>query len=146
MADYFHNRQIPFGFNPASETEDRRREDFDLYTGSPENPLLWELKMDWLAGITGNYFFERKSIFNTKAQKFLVARPWITVFDTEQVRAFYEAKLANPTWDEGRSQWQKYLYKHVSGGDQADNEGVLVPCREADGFGRRLWDVARFLN
>src|SRR5438876_118847 len=69
VADYFHNKQIPFGFNPFSETADPRREDFDLYTGQPEEAILWEVKMDWASALTGNIFVEEKTLRNTQAHK-----------------------------------------------------------------------------
>lgn len=100
--------------------------------------------MDWMAGITGNLFLEGKTLRNTKAQKFIIARPWITVFDTAQLRAFYDAK--NRLRRDDGTFAEQYHYKHVQGGDQANNEGVIVPCREANQFGKPLWEVGRELT
>jgi hypothetical protein len=97
-----------------------------------------------MAGLTGNYFFERRALYNTKADKFIVARPWITVFDTKQVRDFFEAKNRVARGDGTFA--EQYYFKHVIGGDQATNEGVLVSCKEADQFGRRIWEVAKELT
>lgn len=144
VADYFHNRGIPFGFNPYTGTDDPRRADFDLYTGQPEDATLWEAKMDWLSGITGNYFIEGKSLENTKAQKFIIARPWITVFHTDQLRALYNAK--NRVRRDDGTFAEQYHYKHVQGGDQASNEGVIVPCKEANQFGKPLWEAVKTLT
>ena len=106
--------------------------------------MFWEAKMDWMAGITGNYFIEGKSLRDTKADKFIIARPWITVFDTAQLIALYNAK--NRVRRSDGSMGEQYHYKHVSGGDQEQNEGVLVPCKEANQFGQPIWDAVRTLT
>ena len=51
--------------------------------------------MDGLAGLTGNYFFKKKSIFNTKSQKFLVARPWINRTNPPRQRAMVRLASAH---------------------------------------------------
>jgi hypothetical protein len=112
IGSYFHSRNIPFGFNPFTGTEDPRREDYDLYTGHPDEPLLWEVKMDWQSGLTGNVFVEEKSLFNSRAQKMAVGRLFIDVFDIDHLRGMYKAKAGKLD-----------LYRHVIGGDQSGNHG-----------------------
>lgn len=143
IADYFYNRQIPFGFNPATGTDDPTREDYDIYAGPQGKETFFEVKMDFLSAITSNYFLEGKTLRNTKADKFIIARPWITVFDTERLREFYNAK--NRVHREDGSFAEQYQYRHVVGGDQADNEGVIVPCKEANQFGKPLWEATKEL-
>lgn len=144
VADFLNYRQIPFGFNPYTGTDDPRREDYDIYAGPKNAETFYEVKMDWLAALSGNFFFEKKAIYNTKADKFIVARPWITVFDTQRIREFFEAKNRVRRLDGTYS--EQPLYKHVQGGDQAGNEGVLVPCKEANQFGKPLWEAVRELT
>jgi len=135
MADHFHNRQIPFGFNQFSETEDPRREDFDIYTGQPHNPLLWEIKMDWLSAITGNLFVEEKTLNNTKAHKIAYGRLFIDVFDTDRLRQMYEA------FDHG-----VYKYRHVIGGDQANNRGMLLGWKDCKDNSKPFWLAVKELT
>jgi hypothetical protein len=76
---------------------------------------LLEAKMDWMSGLTGNLFVEEKTLRNTKANKMLYARLILNLFDTERLREMYKAQ--------GHG---LYRYKHVTGGDQADNRGMLL--------------------
>jgi hypothetical protein len=143
-ADHFHKLNIPFGFNPHSETDNPHREDFDLYTGQPEAPLLWEFKMDWLSAITGNVFVEEKALRNTLAHKIAVARLFIDVFDADRLRQLYEAKNRVRRADGGFS--EQYLYKHLVGGDQANNIGMLLDWKTVKANSEPFWLVSKQLR
>jgi hypothetical protein len=143
-ADHFHNLNIPFGFNPHSETDNPHREDFDLYTGQPEDPLLWEFKMDWLSAITGNVFVEEKTLRNTKAHKVAIGRLFIDVFDTAKLIELYNAK--NRTRRPDGSFSETYLYKHLVGGDQANNRGMLLDWKTVKENSTPFWVVSKSLK
>lgn len=144
-ADHFHQKGIPFGFNHFFETEDPRREDFDIYTGQPEdNPLLWEFKMDWMSAITGNVFIEEKTLRNTKAHKMAIGRLFIDVFDTQRLIELYSLKNRIPRGDGTFS--EQYVYKHLIGGDQANNRGMLLDWKTIKANSTPFWVVSKQLK
>ena len=68
-----------------------------------------------MSALTGNIFVEEKTLQNTKADKMVFARLFLNVFDTERLKAMYA--------EQGHG---IYRYKHVVGGDQANNRGMLL--------------------
>ncbi|SRR5579883_1043358 len=146
IANDFHARGIPVGFNPASGTEDPTREDYDLYTGLPGAATFWEVKMDWMSGLTGRTFIEEKTLRNTKASKMIVGRLMLDVFDVQRLREMFDERLQTPVYDERKSIWLMTRYKHVIGGDQADNMGMLLDWRDVKANSRPLWAVTKELK
>ena len=143
-ADHFHKLQVPFGFNPYSETQDPRREDFDLYTGQPQDPLLWEFKMDWLSAITGNVFIEEKTLRNTKADKMAIGRLYIDVFETAKLKELFNAKNRIRRPDGTYS--EQFVHKHLVGGDQVTNMGMLLDWKTCKEHSKPFWLVSRELT
>jgi len=136
---------LPVGYNPASGTDDPTREDYDLYVGEPNNnPLLVETKMDWQSGITGRTFVEEKTLRNTKAHKVIIGRLLLDVFDTKTLIALYDAKSKTRRYD--GSSFDQYVYKHVSGGDQANNMGMLLDWKACKEHSTPFWRVAKNLR
>ena len=136
IADYWHSIGIPFGFNPYSGTDDPRREDYDLYLGQPEAATLFEAKMDWGSGITGNIFVEEKALANTKASKIVYGRLLIDVFDRTRLVEMYNARCQG-----------MHVYKHViTGGDQAHNPGMLLNWKDCKANSQPLWAVTKQLR
>ena len=136
IVQHIYERGIPVGFNPFSGTEDPRREDFDIYIGHPsDSPLLVEAKMDWGSGLSGNIFVEEKTLNNTKSHKVAFGRLIIEVFDTDQLRELYMARNG-----------KIYAYRHVSGGDQADNRGMLLDWRACKQYSQPFWQFVKQLN
>jgi hypothetical protein len=68
-----------------------------------------------MSALTGNIFVEEKTLANTKADKIVYARLFLNVFETERLKAMYTTQARG-----------MYQYKHVTGGDQADNRGMLL--------------------
>jgi hypothetical protein len=103
-----------------------------LYVSEPDNnPLLVETKMDWQSGITGRIFVEEKTLRNTKAHKVIIGRLILDTFDTKTLIALYDAREKIKRLD--GSYFEQYVYKHVNGGDQPDNKGMLLDwkvCKE----------------
>jgi hypothetical protein len=62
-------------------------------------------------------------------------RLFIDVFDTDRLRAMYNAKAH-----------EIYLHKHVVGGDQADNRGMLLPYQAIRDNSQPLWRATRELT
>ena len=91
--------------------------------------------MDWMSGLTGNLFVERKALYNTKADKILYGRIFLTVFETERLRAMYEAQSNG-----------MYMYRHVIGGDQANNRGMLLKFDDLKGTSQPWYAVRNKLN
>jgi hypothetical protein len=145
IASHLHNLGLPVGYNPASGTDDPSREDYDLYVGQPDNsPLLVETKMDWQSGITGRIFVEEKTLRNTKASKFIVGRLLLDVFDTKTLIALYDAKDRIRNLDGGY--FEQYVYKHTTGGDQANNMGMLLDWKVCKEHSTPFWRVAKELT
>lgn len=136
IANHLAQKQIPFGFNPFSKTDDARREEYDIYIGQPENdPILLEVKLDWLSAITGNLFIEEKTLRNTHAHKIAYGRLFIDVFDTEKLRQMYALRNS-----------QFYAYKHVIGGDQPDNRGMLLDWKACKANSQPFWLATKQLT
>ena len=144
IADSLHYRNIPFGFNPYTGTEDPRREDYDFYIGQPGAEAFWEAKMDWVSAFSKNLFIEEKTLRNTKADKFAIGLLYVHTFDTKELVDLYNAKQkvrrADGTFAE------QYLYKHVAGGDQAGNMGMLLPREVTKTVGQPFWKATRELT
>ena len=135
IADDLHFHQIPFGFNPFTGTEDPRRQDYDLYTGQPDEATLFELKMDWQSGITGNIFVEEKALYNSKADKFVYGRLFLDVFDRQRLIEMYQAR------EQGM-----HVYKRVTGGDQAHNSGMILNWRAVKENSIPYWAMRKQLT
>jgi hypothetical protein len=73
------------------------------------------MKMDWQSGITGNIFCEEKALYNSKADKFIYGRLFLDVFDRQRLLEMYQARAQG-----------MHVYKHVTGGDQTHNPGMLL--------------------
>jgi len=84
--------------------------------------------MDWQSGITGNIFVEEKTLNNTKAQKITFGRLFIDVFETDRLRAMYAAQNG-----------KLFAYKHVIGGDQVNNRGMLLDWRACKDNSKPFW-------
>ena len=108
------------------------------------DPLLLEVKMDWASGITGRTFIEEKSLRNTKAHKFVIGRLILDVFDTKTLLALYDAKSTIRNID--GSSFQQYVFKHVSGGDQPGNTGMLLDWKACKEHSTPFWRVAKELT
>jgi hypothetical protein len=91
--------------------------------------------MDWMSAFTKNIFIEEKTLHNTKAQKMAIGLLYVHTFDVEKLRELYEARKAGI-----------YLYKHVVGGDQADNRGMLLPREITKTEGQPFWLATRELT
>jgi len=91
--------------------------------------------MDWTSAISGNIFVEEKTLNNTKAQKMAFGRLFIDVFDTDTLRQLYGARNGGV-----------YAYKHVSGGDQADNRGMLLDWRACRQYSQPFWQFVKQLK
>jgi hypothetical protein len=83
--------------------------------------------MDWQSGITGRVFIEEKTLRNTKASKIVTGRLLLDVFDVERLKVLYNAKDRTPRRDGTFA--EQYRFKHLVGGDQADNRGMLLDWR-----------------
>jgi hypothetical protein len=100
--------------------------------------------MDWMSAFTKNIFIEEKTLRNTQAHKFAIGLLYIHTFDTAQLRELYNAKQRVRRQDGTFS--EQYLYKHVVGGDQADNVGMLLPREITKTIGQPFWMVVRELT
>jgi hypothetical protein len=106
----------PAGYNPASGTEDPRREDYDLYAGPQGQETFFEAKMDWQSGITGRVFVEEKTLRNTKADKVIIGRLLLDVFEPLAKTALsvlykLSSPRACPCFPPGRR--RSPFYKHL---------------------------------
>lgn len=137
IAASLHYRNIPFGFNPYTGTEDPRREDYDFYTGQPGTETFWAAKMDWMSCFTKNLFIEERTLRNTKADKFAIGLLYVHTFDTKELPDLYNVKQKVRCTDGTFA--EQYLYKHVAGGDQAANMGTLLPREVAKTVGQPFW-------
>lgn len=91
--------------------------------------------MDWGSALSGNIFVEQKTLNNTKASKMAFGRLFIDVFDTDKLRDMYQARNA-----------KLYVYKHVIGGDQADNRGMLLDWRASKENSQPFWLLTKQLT
>jgi len=145
IVQHLYSQGIPVGFNPFSGTEDPRREDFDIYVGQPEdNPLLLEVKMDWGSAFTGNIFVEEKAIRNSKAHKFVYGRLFLNVFDRQHLLEMYHAKQRTRRAD--GSYMERDLYRHLTGGDQASNRGMLLDWKTVKANSQPFWVLSKQLS
>jgi hypothetical protein len=99
--------------------------------------------MDWLSGITGNTFIEEKTLRNTKAHKMIVGRLLLDSFDMAHLREQYNAKNRVSRGDGTFA--EQYRYKHLCGGDQADNRGMLLDWRTVKAESQPFWLTTREL-
>ncbi len=90
--------------------------------------------MDWASAVTGNIFVEGKTLNNTKASKMAFGRLFIDVFDTDKLRDMYMARNG-----------KLYAYKHIIGGDQANNRGMLLDWRTCKENSQPLWIAVKQL-
>ena len=91
--------------------------------------------MDWASAITGSLFVEEKTLNNTKASKMAFGRLFIDVFDTDTLRQMYIARNG-----------KLYAYKHIIGGDQADNRGMLLDWRACKENSQPFWQLTKQLT
>jgi hypothetical protein len=100
--------------------------------------------MDWVSAFSKNLFIEEKTLRNTKADKFAIGLLYIHTFDTKELIDLYNAKQkvrrADGTFAE------QYLYKHVAGGDQAGNIGMLLPREITKTIGQPFWLATKQLT
>jgi hypothetical protein len=100
--------------------------------------------MDWQSGITGRVFIEEKTLRNTKASKVVIGRLLLDVFDVERLKALYNAKDRISRGDGTFA--EQYRFKHLVGGDQADNRGMLLDWRVCKENSQPFWLVAKQLT
>lgn len=135
IVSHFHSLGIPVGYNPASGTDDPSREDYDVYAGPQGQETFFEAKLDWASAFTGNIFVEEKSLRNSKADKFIYGRLLLNVFDRLRLLEMYEAR-----------EHGVHLFRHVVGGDQANNRGMLLPYKAVKENSQPLWMATRELT
>ena len=100
--------------------------------------------MDWQSGITGRVFVEEKTLRNTKASKVVIGRLVLDTFDTKSLIALYDAKSRIRNLD--GSSFEQYVFKHVSGGDQQGNMGMLLDWKACKEHSTQFWRVAKELT
>ncbi len=135
---------MPVGYNPHTGTDDPRREDYDLYAGPQGTETFFEVKMDWMSGLTGRTFIEEKTLRNTKAGKMIVGRLLLDVFEMERLKALYNAKNRVQRGDGSFA--EQYVHRHVAGGDQPGNMGMLLDWRTAKAESQPFWLATRELT
>jgi hypothetical protein len=111
------------------------RQAYDVGIGFPED--VWQLtdvKVDWETQRTGNIFVEYNALLHTRSQTFVyfILRPdgiYISCLPVQKLWEAYHLKDELPRGD--GTFYEQYRYKHVHGGDQADNQGILLPTSVA---------------
>ena len=100
--------------------------------------------MDWMSAFTKNIFIEEKTLRNTKAEKFAIGLLYVHTFDTAKLLELYNSmqrvRRADGTFAE------QYVYKHVAGGDQAGNMGILLPREITKTIGQPFWLATKQLT
>jgi hypothetical protein len=71
----------------------------------------------------------------------IVGRLLLDVFDVEHLRTLYNAKTRIARGDGSFA--EQYLYKHVTGGDQANNMGMLLDWRACKENSTPFWVAAK---
>ncbi len=144
LVNHFDQRGYPVGYNPYSGTEDPRREDYDFYVGAHGQEVLFEAKMDFQSAFTSNVFIEEKTLRNTKAHKMVIGRLILDTFDIPHLIELYNAK--NRTRRPDGTFAEQYVHKHLCGGDQANNRGMLLDWKTCKENSRPLWLETRELK
>lgn len=134
VLDFLQSKKLPAFLNPATD-DLQQLQAYDIAIGYEDD--IWDLidvKCDHQAYESGNLFIEKASLDHTSASTFIycVLRPdglyfsWLPVVALKNA---YDAKNEARRGD--GSTYQQYTYKHVQGGDQATNEGILLPTQQA---------------
>ena len=100
--------------------------------------------MDWGSAFTGNIFVEEKSIKNSQAHKFVYGRLFLDVFDRQRLLEMYHAKQRTRRAD--GSFMETDLYRHLTGGDQASNRGMLLDWKTVKANSQPFWVLSKQLT
>lgn len=91
--------------------------------------------MDWQSAISGNIFVEEKALRNTKSDKIAYGRLFIDVFERERLIEMYNRKAGKLP-----------AFRHVVGGDQAGNMGILLDWRACKDNSKPFWLATKELT
>jgi hypothetical protein len=144
LVNQLYQLQIPVGYNPYSNSNDPRREDYDFYAGPQGSEMFFEAKMDFQSAFTGRIFVEEKAIRNSKAHKFVYGRLFLDVFDRQHLLEMYHAKQRTRRAD--GSYMERDLYRHLTGGDQVSNRGMLLDWKTVKANSQPFWLVIKQLK
>lgn len=116
------------------------RQAYDVGIGFPELPFGYvDVKCDWEAQHSGNIFVEGKSLLHTSSETFayFVIRPDGIFINCLPVLSLKQAFVAEENVNRGDGTFMtRKKYRHVTGGDQADNLGILLPSQDALRLGK----------
>ena len=100
--------------------------------------------MDWGSAFSGNIFVEEKALKNSRAHKFVYGRLFLDVFDRQHLLEMYHAKQRTRRPD--GSYMETDLYRHLTGGDQANNRGMLLTWKDVKDNSIPFWVVTKQLK
>ena len=100
--------------------------------------------MDWGSAFSGNIFVEEKALINSQAHKFVYGRLYLDVFDRQHLLEMYHAKQRTRRPDGTFS--ESYKYKHLVGGDQATNMGMLLDWKACKENSQPFWLLSKSLT
>jgi hypothetical protein len=145
LVEYFNARGIPAHVNDAPEEDRAGRASHDIVVAGEG----WDVKTDWIAGVTKRIFVERSSLEHTQSYRFayFIPNPYgfdIRIFTTKQLMELYN-EPAEVNRGDGTT-FQLFKYKHGVAGDQAGNEGVFIPMDVVKQVAQAPWQVLQELR